>query len=229
MGEKHFRPEAEENRASWGEMGSTLKAGVRLVRARPVLWIILIIAVFEGMYSEGYDRLFAPFLIESFEFPLLNGLDTVIWWGVMSAGATVFSFMALELIKRYLDTSNYQQLVFALSIASALLVAAMFSFILAGSFYLALLAFFAVAMLRSIKSPLTAAWLNQGLDSASRATVFSMQAQADAVGQVAGGPAVGAIGKFVSIQAALVVSTIALIPAIGLYRKALKLKQPSPD
>jgi len=32
----------------------------------------------------------------------------------------------------------------------------------------------------------------------------------------------GAIGKFVSIKVALIVATIALVPAILLYRRALK-------
>jgi DHA3 family tetracycline resistance protein-like MFS transporter len=55
--------------------------------------------------------------------------------------------------------------------------------------------------------------------------MFSLQAQADALGQVGGGPAIGVVGKFVSLQAALIVSSFALIPAIGLYRRALGIRQ----
>ena len=66
-------------------------------------------------------------------------------------------------------------------IGFALLVGMMLSFALAGSFAVALLCYFAIAMLRSVKSPLSAAWLNQNLESSTRATVFSMQAQADAL------------------------------------------------
>lgn len=222
MDEKPFRAVEDENRETWSQMARTFTRGVSLVRSHPVLWIIIAIAFFEGLYSEGYDRLFAPFLIESFEFPVINGLDTVIWWGVMSAGATVLAFVAVDIVRRFVDTSNYRHLVTGLTIGSALLVAAMFSFALAGNFYVALLSYFAIAMLRSVKGPLTTAWLNQNLESSTRATVFSMQAQADAFGQVGGGPAIGAVGKFVSLQIALIVSTVALIPAIGLYRKALK-------
>jgi DHA3 family tetracycline resistance protein-like MFS transporter len=134
----------------------------------------------------------------------------------------VLAFVAVDIVRRFVDTSNYRHLVMGLTIASALLVSAMFSFALAGNFYVALLAYFAIAVLRSIKGPLSTAWLNQNLDSATRATVFSMQTQADAFGQVGGGPLIGVVGKFVSLQVALLVSTIALIPAIGLYRKALK-------
>ena len=147
----------------------------------------------------------------------------------MSAGSTVFAFISLELVRRFLDTSNYSHRVLFLSISSALLVCAMFSFALAGDFYQALTAYFAIAMLRSVKGPLSTAWLNRNLDSESRATVFSMQAQADAVGQIGGGPAVGFVAKFASIQIALLISTAALIPAIGLYRRALGLSQTDSD
>ncbi len=221
MDERSFKPEAEQDRDSWHQMAVTFTRGVSIVRSHPVLWIIIVIAVLEGMYSEGYDRLYAPFLIETFEFPVVRGLDTVIWWGVMSAGATVFAFIALEFIRRFLDTSNYSLIVIALTISTLLLIVSMLVFALAGSFYLALVAYFAVAMLRSIKGPLSAAWLNQNLPPEFRATLFSMQAQADAFGQIGGGPVVGAVGKFFSVKLALVLSAMVLIPAVVMYRKAL--------
>jgi len=225
MDERPFRPVIEENRQTWLQLAGMFVQGFSLVRSYPVLWIFIVIAMFEGMYSEGYDRLFAPFLVESFEFPVLVGFDMVIWWGVMSAGSTVLAFAAVDIVRRFIDTSNYRHLVTVLTIASVLLVASTFSFALAGNFYIALLAYFGVAMLRSVKDPLFTALLNQNLESTTRATVFSMQAQADALGQIGGGPTIGVVGKFVSIQAALITSTIALIPVVGLYRLALWEKQ----
>ena len=225
MDERPFRPVTEEHRQTWLKLAGTFVQGVSLVRSYPVLWVLIVIAMFEGMYSEGYDRLFAPFLVESFEFPMLVGLDTVIWWGVMSAGSIVLAFVAVDIVRRFIDTSNYRHLVTVLTIVSALLVASTFSFALAGNFYITLLAYFGVAMLRSVKDPLFTALLNQNLESTTRATVFSMQAQADALGQIGGGPTIGVVGKFVSIQAALITSNIALIPVVGLYRLALWVKQ----
>lgn len=224
MDERDYKPESPEDRETWKQMRDTFVSGIDLLKSHPVLWIIIVIAIFEGLYSEGYDRLFAPFLIESFEFPAIAGLDTVLWWGVMSAGATVFAFLATDLVRRHVDTSNYRHLVLALTLSSALLVAVMMLFAFAGNFYVAVIAYFGIAALRSVKAPLSAAWLNQNLTSATRATMFSMQAQADALGQVGGGPVIGAIGKFISIQTALIVASIALVPAIGLYRRALRGK-----
>jgi len=53
-----------------------------------------------------------------------------------------------------------------------------------------------------------------------RATVLSMSGQADAVGQVAGGPALGGIGNVYGIRAALSVGAALLLPALGLYARA---------
>jgi len=174
MDEKGFQPLEEEERSSWHQMKDTFTAGVGLVRASPVLLTILAIAFFEGMFSEGYDRLNAPFLIESFEFPVIAGIDAVMWWGVMSAGATIGAFLGLEGVRRFVNTSDYSIVVLFLSVASSLLVVAVFVFALSGSFYLALLCYFAIALLRTIKGPLTTIWLNRGLEPSTRATIFSI-------------------------------------------------------
>jgi predicted MFS family arabinose efflux permease len=68
-------------------------------------------------------------------------------------------------------------------------------FALAGQFWFAVAAFLVAGVLRGVYNPLYHTWLNQGLDSRSRATVISIAAQADALGQVAGGPAVGWLGN----------------------------------
>jgi DHA3 family tetracycline resistance protein-like MFS transporter len=226
MDEKNYRPLEDTERSSWRQTKATLSSGLSIVWASPGLLTILAIAFFEGMFSEGYDRLNVPFLIESYEFPLVAGMDSVIWWGVMSAGATIGAFLALECVRRYVDTSDYHRVVVILTVASALLILCVFAFVLAGNFYFAIVSYLGIAILRTIKGPLTTIWLNRSLESSTRATIFSMQAQADGIGQVGGGPILGAIGTLVSIKAALIAGTFTLIPAILLYRRALKRKLP---
>ena len=51
--------------------------------------------------------------------------------------------------------------------------------------------------------------------------MFSVSSQVDAIGQIGGGPAVGAIGN-VSIRAALVVSALMLSPVLPLYSLAIR-------
>ena len=78
-----------------------------------------------------------------------------------------------------------------------------------------------VIAVRNIREPIFDAWVNQGLDPATRATVNSMGSQSDAIGQAAGGPALGVIGN-ASVPAALVVSGLLRLPALLLYARAIK-------
>jgi predicted MFS family arabinose efflux permease len=76
---------------------------------------------------------------------------------------------------------------------------------------------------RSLLSPLYNTWLNQQItDSSVRATVLSISGQSNAVGQAAGGPLIGAIGNGFGIPAALAAGALMVVPALGLYARALR-------
>jgi predicted MFS family arabinose efflux permease len=102
------------------------------------------------------------------------------------------------------------------------LVVAVVVFALTRWFWLAILAFWLVGGLRNVRAPIFTAWVNQGLDPATRATVNSMATQSDAVGQAAGGPVLGVIAKTVSVPAAIAVSGLLRLPALPLYRRAIR-------
>jgi hypothetical protein len=59
--------------------------------------------------------------------------------------------------------------------------------------------------------------------------VLSITSQADAIGQTAGGPALGAVGTVFSIRAALVAGAAVLAPALGLYGRALRRHGREPE
>ena len=114
----------------------------------------------------------------------------------------------------------------ALCVADALRITSTIVFALTGEFGVALGAFWVASVLRSVTRPIYTSWLNQQLESGSRATVLSMSGQLDSLGQVLGGPAIGAVGS-VSLRAALVITGLLLAPALGLYVRAIaQLRQP---
>ena len=63
--------------------------------------------------------------------------------------------------------------------------------------------------------------MNQGLDPATRATVNSMTTQVHAVGEASAGPVLGAMGNR-SVPLALAVSGVLRLPALLLYRRAIR-------
>lgn len=222
MPERGFRPAPRAARAAWPALGETFLAGARLVRGRPLLLTILGIAVFTGMASEGFDRLWIAHLLAEFSLPALGPLAPVAWFGLIAVVSQLLGLAATEVARRRLDATSHRAVSRTLFALDGLLAAGMLAFTLAGSLGLALAAYWAVAALRTVAGPLTTAWLNQRLDPRVRATVLSMRGQADAFGQVAGGPALGALGTAVSLRAALLAATAALLPALLLYARAVR-------
>ena len=99
----------------------------------------------------------------------------------------------------------------------------------ASVFLVAVGALLFIAALRAVTDPLTTAWLNQSLEPRTRATLLSMNSQADALGQSIGGPIVGVIAKYVAISVALTFSALILLPALAIYRIAFTQNSNSDD
>ena len=81
--------------------------------------------------------------------------------------------------------------------------------------------FWAVSVSRGLIGPLYTAWVNRRLDSRVRATVLSMSSQVDAIGQIAGGPILGAVGNL-SVRAAITLSGLVLSPVLALFGRAAR-------
>ena len=104
--------------------------------------------------------------------------------------------------------------VLLLFVLNALTFVGVVAFALAGSFALALCAFWFASLTRKAFYPLYLTWINRGLESGVRATVISISNGANSLGELAGGPVVGAIGTLASIRAALVTAAIVLSPTL---------------
>ncbi len=219
MPERGFAPRPNEERNSFGTMWQTFRGGLQMVQRRPMLSTILGVGLFYGIYSEGFDRLWTPYLL-TFTFPVIDGMTTVAWFGIIRAGAIVLGIAATEFARRRVDTSSEPSVRRAMFAISALMVAILVAFAASFNFAMAIAAYWAFSMLRQTTNPLYTAWVNQRLDPNVRATVISMSSQVDALGQIAGGPIVGLIGTVVSLRAALTASATLLSPVLLLFRRA---------
>jgi DHA3 family tetracycline resistance protein-like MFS transporter len=222
MTEEHFTPTPREERSTWGMMLKTARDARRAMRRQPLLLSLLGIGLFYGLYSEGFDRLWTPHLLQNFTFPLVGALEPVVWFGIIDAALRVISLGATELANRRVDTQAPIPMGRTLMLSAALVVAGLAGFALVSSFWVAVLLYWLVGALRSVTWPLLTAWFNLRIDDPQvRATLFSISSQVDAVGQIGGGPAVGAVGN-VSLRAALVTSALLLSPVIPLYASAIR-------
>ena len=148
-------------------------------------------------YSEGVDRLWTPFML-FLKLPEFDGLTTVTWFGFIRVGSILLGIAANEIARRRVNTTDESSIRRALFATNAAMVVALIAFAASPNIFIAIVAHWAWSLLRQTHSPLYTTWVNQRLDSQVRATVISMSSQVDALGQIIGGPIVGAIGTAIS-------------------------------
>lgn len=223
MPEHGFQPRPAEERNTWAVMGRTLRAGVRAVRASPILLTLIVAEFFAGAASEGFDRLGQAHLLANFAFPAWGGLTPIAWFGVLGVAGTLAGLVVVEPLRRRLERASRDPAgtVRALLALEGLVIISTLTFALTGNFWLAVVALLARDVAGALGAPLFDAWLVQTTRSEVRATVISMVGQSNALGQIGGGPGVGLLGRR-SLRAALAASGLLLAPVLALYARALR-------
>ena len=227
MPERGFTPAADPNRETWRAMLDTTRAGLRVVRVQPVVLMFVLVAVVYGASSEGFDRLWEAQYLYNISFPAAPELPAVVWIGVINAGSMLVGIAVSEILMLRLNFDNMQALSRTLLATTALLMVSVVAFGAAQGFIFATVAFWLARGLRALQVPVAQTWMNRNIPSHVRATVLSLAAQADAFGQIAGGPAVGAVGLR-SLRAAMAMSGLLLAPALYLYGKGVRLADDEP-
>ena len=224
MPEDGFQPTPKDERETWHETVATLKGGIQLARLKPILMTFAAIAIFVGLYSEGYDRLSEAHFIEQFRFPTLpwGGDPFVSWFALIRVMGIFLGLGATELARKRLDTSDNLKVARALQGIYTLISLGLLGFAWSQNFYLAILATLLVDTARGVTGPLIEIWINKHIQSKVRATMLSMTAQLDAFGQMFGGPIIGLVGNLRSIRLALTASALLILPVVPLYSRTIR-------
>jgi hypothetical protein len=213
----------EEREGALRDLGTTATNGIRFVRAQPVLLLILAIFFFAGASSEGVDRLWQAHVLRDIGLPGLGSLDPVVWFGILAVGSSLLGLVGTQVLVRRFERTGQEGLARILFAVTAVQLAAIVAFALAGVFALAVVAVWLYYLTRSIASPVENTWINEQItDSSVRATVISISGQSDAIGQVAGGPGLGGIATIFGLRAGLLSGGALLAPALALYSRAIR-------
>ena len=222
MQEHNFVPTRARKRETFRSMKNIFVQGIGLVRKSNVLLVIIAAGAMYGIFSEGFDRLWTPFMLQSFAFPALVNIKPVVWFGIISMAATLLAVVITESFRRKINSSNHRSTVKALFFVNLLLVVSVAGFALAGNFAIAAVLYCCAEALRRVRQPIFDAWANQNVTSNVRATVLSMCSQADAIGQVVGGPILGLIATLVAIKVSLLAASLILVPTLFFYLYSIK-------
>jgi DHA3 family tetracycline resistance protein-like MFS transporter len=210
-----------DGRRSLGGMIAGARSSLASVRRRPLILTIIAITVVFGLSGEGVDRLYQVHLLKDVGLPSFAGLSPVLWFGLIAGGAALIGIATTHVIRRRLDLENHSHVARLLLVFTAIRALMVAGFALATNLFVAIAFLWVASVMHQAFMPVQRAWLNRSLDSANRATLFSVDGQADALGQIVGGPIIGVVASGVSIRAALVASASLLCLALPLFARAL--------
>ena len=214
MPERGFQRLPAHERETFRTMGRTLQQALRVIRQRRVLLLIVMVPFLFGAASEVPDRLTTPFLLQTITLPRLGPLDPVAWFGLSNYIGLGLGFVLLEVVRRTVHTSSDRSVARSLLALQALHLGSLVAFGMATGFAFAMAMFWARMPLRHASGPLLDAWRNRYVPSRVRATVLSLGGQLDAVGQMIGGPLLGALAFGLSLRAGFIASAIVLLPVV---------------
>jgi len=226
MSETAYRAIPRHRRDPITDVIDGIRGSLVSVRRSRLIVIILAITVVWGLSGEGIDRLNQVHFLRDVGLPNFAGLSPVLWFGVISGGSTLIGIATTRTLRRHLDLQDHRQVTRMLFAATAIRALMAAGFALATNLAVAMTFFWIASAMRQAFGPVKRSWLNRSLDSANRATLLSIDGQADALGQIAGGPMIGAIGSGVSIRAALLASAALLGVALPLLARALRETSP---
>ncbi len=199
-------------------MRDQVTAGGREVRRSVMLAGLVGGTLFAGMAGEGFDRLSQPHFLTDLHFP--GTVEPELWFGAFAMVAAIGAMLATGIVGARLDTAHPRRAGRLLAGVEAVVAAAVIAFGLTGHFWPAVALYLGVAVLRESIGRLISVWLVSATTSATRATVFSIQSQADALGQIAGGPPVGFIAQRRTLGTGISAAGLFILPAIALFAVA---------
>ena len=202
-------------------MASVLQTGLAAARRRGVVRSFMVIAVLPGISSEVFDRLWTARVVDIFPMPTLFGVQGQAAWFTVFALVGALIALATSLITNRIAPDRVNALHPAKLLALVTLIqgADITGFALSGSLWPALLAMWVRKSAHALAYPVQAAWLNRNVGSHARATTISLTSQADAFGQVVGGPPLGALAGRTSIPTAMVAAAAILTPVALIYAR----------
>lgn len=223
MKEENFQPLNKIRISTWENMKGNMGKIIFYSKASFIMRMLFLIALFVGVYSEGFDRLWMSHFFEVSNIGALPEEKLVVITGAIQFIVVLVSFVALHLMNRSSIHQNLRHIYIALFIGSLFIILSLIGFAFS-SFVVGLLGFYIIIQVtRKVMYPLEDIWLNKIiLESSTRATFFSVKGQVDAIGQIGGGPMIGFIATGFTIKTAIIVSAVLLTPVLYLYKTILK-------
>ena len=217
MPENNFKPSAPGDLNTFKKMVYTFKSGLKFVKSKSIIMILLAVTLFYGLSSEGYDRLSNAHFLQDTTLPKLGNLSSVTWFGIFGILGMILSFIVMHFMAKNLKNEDNRKNGKLLLCINILYISSMLIFALTRNFSLMLIAYLATNTFRIINEPIFSAWLNGHIDDKARSTVLSINGQINSLGQILGGPIIGIITTNNTVSIGIVCTSLLVAPVLVLY------------
>lgn len=225
MPETDFVPAAADERETWGKLKQTFQAGTKYVRASNFLMLIFIIELCYGFTDPGIHRLSEAHLLEDFIWPTYRNWQPVTWLGLISITNSLLTIGVTEWLRRNVAEQDAQRVMQVMRVINLVYIVGIVAFAFANSFALGVLMFILMSQASRANFALYDPWLTKQIAPEVRATVLSMWGQMNALGQMLGGPVIGAIAVATSLPIGYATIALLLLPVPILLTVLLRQNQ----
>ena len=215
MPENNFKPSAPGDLNTFKKMVYTFKSGLKIVKSKSIIMILLAVTLFYGLSSEGYDRLSNAHFLQDTTLPKLGNLSSVTWFGIFGILGMILSFIVMHFMAKNLKNEDNRKNGKLLLCINILYISSMLIFALTRNFSLMLIAYLATNTFRIINEPIFSAWLNGHIDD------NSINGQMNSLGQILGGPIIGIIATNISVSIGIACTSLLVTPVLVLYIVAM--------
>jgi DHA3 family tetracycline resistance protein-like MFS transporter len=210
-------------------LATTIRDGTRAVRRNRFLLVIVASAFLFGWASEGPDRLWEIHLYSNYTLPALGGISRLYWFAIVGGAATALSVIALAIARRFVERESDRALASTAVVMTAVVAIGCVVFGRTEIAAVGIVAYWAVRIARNVLDPTVTVWMVRHTAPGVRATVISLEGQSHSIGEIVAGPTVGAVGRLVSVPAALVTSGLIEACALPLFvREAVRAPDQPP-
>ncbi len=173
---------------------------INLIKSSSILKSLIIIALFYGFASEGFDRLWG---LKVFGSNQLTEIESV--WVI--GGLTAIVYFVHVFMMKMIENRVKKPILFII-ILNSILVFTIILFAQSSTIPFLLLFYSLSSTLRSINYPMFSILNNQYLESYGRATLLSFFGQMDALGQIVGGLIIGFFANQYGVEWGLILTAL---------------------
>lgn len=227
MPETFVSPAGAARRPIGAQLGAgwrTFREGLTLIRTRRAVLRLMVAGLFSAALLDSFYRFSRLQLLTSFALPvvtlpLVGTLKNNLWFGLFEVAQGALTFVGLGVLRRAAIFERPRALAGALVALHSLMLIGVLAFAGSAQLAIAIGAWLAVTVFGDLARPLVATWLNQSIDSSSRATVLSIHSQVSMLGMLTLSSALSVVGDGYGVRPALALASVLLLPVVWLYAR----------